>query len=127
MFFRRLGLVSAVVMAMTVISACEQPRPIPPGTDRFYYGHLLEGEKFGVSIGMSQEEAVRVLTTQGFGHVRLLGCTAYASEIISCDLNDAIHNFRQKKFGRDGTVFLKIVDDRVESIAWSFVIIFIDF
>lgn len=127
MFLRRLGFVSAVVMAMTMISACDQPRPIPPGTDRVYYGHLLEGEKFGISVGMSQEEAVRILTAQGFGHVGLLGCTAYAREVIDCNSSDAIHSFRRRKIGRHGTVFLNIVDDRVDSISWTFVVLYVDF
>lgn len=124
---RRLGFVSATVLATTMMSACEQPRPIPPGTDRYYYGHLLEGEKFGVSIGMNQEEAVRILTARGLRDDGLWGCGDYSAQVTGCDAHDQIYLFRQRRFGRDGTVFLKIVDDQVDFISWSFVIIFIDF
>lgn len=122
MLWNKFSCVCALVLASMALAACEQPRPIPPGTDRFYYGHLVEGEKFGVSVGMSQDEAVRILIAQGLRDDGLRGCTYYTAQVIGCDASDAIHLFRQENFGRDGVVYLKISDDRVEFISWSFVI-----
>ena len=119
----RLKPVFAALLMTTALAACEQPRPIPPGTDRFYYGHLVEGEKFGVSVGMSQDEAVRILTARGLRDAGLGGCTYSLTQRIGCDANEEIYIFLQKDFGRDGLIYLKIIDGFVDSIAWSFVIV----
>ena len=127
MLWNRIRLASAAALVLITASACDQPRPIPPGTDRFYYGHLVEGEKFGVSVGMSQEEAVRILTERGLRDAGPYGCTYSIAQRSGCGESDLMHLFRQKDFGRDGIVYLKIIDERVDSISWSFAIAIIDF
>lgn len=125
MLSNRVGYVLAAMLAL-VVSACEQPRPIPPGTDRIYYGHLLEGEKFGVSVGMSQEEAVRILVAQGLRGGGQYECTSSTLYYTSCNESSVVHAFRRADFLKDGMVYLEIKEGVLCSISWRFAMIRMD-
>ncbi len=120
------GTVLAGLFALAFTTACAQPRPIPAGTDQSYFGHIEEGEKFGVSIGMSQEEAIRILTLKGLRDDGFGACTYYLEQIVGCAEEDRIHLLRRREFLKDGSIYLRIANGQVAAIAWSFQLVRID-
>lgn len=120
------GLVVLYVMGVT--GGFEQPRPIPPGTDRAYYGHLVEGEKYGVSVGMAHDEAVATLVAHGLRDDYVVRCEgSYLKELVQCADSDEVHLFRRQDFLKDGSVFLRIENGRVAAIFWRYSLVHIDF
>ncbi|WP_439633173.1 hypothetical protein [Glycocaulis sp.] len=128
MFWKMLVGALAALFVLVALSGCEQPRPIPPGTDRAYYGHLVEGAKYGVSVGMAHEDAVATLVAQGLRDDRRYRCdVSYLKELVQCSDNDDIHFFRRQDFLKDGQVFLRIENGRVVAIFWRYSLVHIVF
>jgi GH24 family phage-related lysozyme (muramidase) len=55
------GSLAAILLLVPLAGCARTPYPIPVGTDTFFYGYINQGEKFGVKIGQSREEAESAL------------------------------------------------------------------
>lgn len=110
------------------LSGCaEQPRPIPLGTDRAYYGYIDQGEKFGVRIGQSRDEAQDILVAGGARDDGEWNCNYNLKELFSCKEGDVFDLYSYRKFMKDGTVYLKISEGKISEIGWRFQLFHIDF
>ncbi|MEM8771163.1 MAG: hypothetical protein AAGD92_05880 [Pseudomonadota bacterium] len=115
------------MMGMTVIACEARPSPIPEGTDTRWYGNIVSGGKFDVQIGDDYSSAKDVLVEQGF-----YVSTFYSEELVSCSKSSGatfecsdpqkFAQFRMKRFGKSGSVFLVVDDGQVVQIVWSFAV-----
>jgi hypothetical protein len=103
-----------------------------------YYGYIQEGAKFGVSIGMSQEESRSVLTNAGQNDPRESTCTEttrfecvpgetyddyYWSANVPSERNKIIDRRTGMKYG---WIAIFIENEKVSAIGWSFYNVNID-
>ncbi len=118
----------ALLFASPALSACQQPRPIPLGTDRQAYGNISEGSRFNIPIGGPRATARSTLEGQGFSFAGTVDCgdSSLQGE-LGCrsgqvfDVYDKHHGMGHR------TISLEVRNERIVRIAWSFLAVQIDF
>ena len=117
-----LRFVVLTVMSCSV-AACGTPKPIPPGTNTYYYGYIKTGGKFGVLIGQNREAAKGGLLDNGAEFGGVIDCGhERLKETIDCSSIDEVDVyilFWKFPTFREGQVYVFIEDDKVAAIAWS--------
>jgi hypothetical protein len=76
----------------------------------------VEGENFGVSVGMSQEEAIRILADKGFRDDGLYSCTYTISKTYGCIDGERIDLIGRTDIFKDEVIDLVILNNRVNAI-----------
>jgi hypothetical protein len=111
--------------ASVILSACtKMPQPIPPGTDTYFYGYIVKGEKFGIKVGDSRDEVERKISLKKFfgdEDLEVGKCERGISlKINGCGKDVKVGYYRVKKPLRDGFIYIIYRDKKVVSIVWEF-------
>ncbi len=118
----------AVSITGLVSSGCSQPTPIPSGADTKFYGNISEGGKFGVSIGTTRKVSRAAMEAKAFEFSGTTTCgESGLREEIACDPDDVFDFYHKHRTLGHDTVFIRVYDDRVMTIGWSFNLLHVDF
>lgn len=132
-FINKLSNMRALWLPLITISALlygctEAPAPIPPGTDTYFYGYIIEGEKFGIKVGDSSAEVEKKINPVFFGDETLTECGHNLLILIgNCDANTMVNCYFVDKIPRYGFIFILFEGDTVAGIAWQFDLFATDF
>lgn len=112
---------SCLALVMAPSTACSKtPYPIPPGTDTVYYGHIVSGRRFGVSIGDPRAKAREALESHPFVYLREDGCIYRVRILVDCIENYQADLYDIDQFLRRGLLILELKNDKVVAIVWDF-------
>ncbi len=111
-----------LLLSMAVIvSSSAHARPISLGTDTDYRGYLTQGQRFGVAIGQSREQAKQTLIKSGFEYAGVVDCSYWRlKETIDCRSGDQSDAYSLRNTFRHGELYVSFADDKVTAIIWSF-------
>lgn len=109
-----------LVLGAGLAACASTPSPVATGTDTAWYGNLSSGGKFGTTIGQSAATAEGTLWANGYGFEGATGCAADTHSLLACQSGAQYLVFQPVEIGRKGHVYLKIEQDRVAQIGWSF-------
>lgn len=112
---KRFGLV--VLLAIGCIAA--HPAPLTPGKSGIWEGYIVEGERFGIQIGDSREQALTALKARGY-KARDYGdpCDEYYMSLADCSAMESLIRVRVVRLGWDGRIHIGFRDGRVVAIIW---------
>lgn len=112
---------AGIVIGLMVMGCAPRPSPIPEGTDKHWYGNIISGEKFGVTIGDDYASAKDILVADGFRSDSVFSCSENNGVVFNCSSeSQEVAPFRLRRLGKDGSVFLVIDEGSVVRIVWSF-------
>ncbi len=109
-----------IFLTAILIGGCSQPYPIPLDTNTPYYGRISEGKKFGVQIGDGDTQAIQIMVARGYRDDGRSGCKYHLERIAECKAGEVYHFFRMKRFFNQGSVYMKMEENKVTEIIWSF-------
>jgi hypothetical protein len=109
------------VIALGWAQACSPtPRPVSVGVDTYFYGNVDHGEKFGVSVGMPDLEAQKILTARKFRFDGKFACDFALRSVFGCKPGQSYNSFIVNELLKNGGVYLESRRSRVIAIGWSF-------
>lgn len=111
---------ATVPIIALLLAACTPPT-IPIGTDTAFYGQIVEGSKFGVSVGEARQTARETLAQMSFGFEGTADCGASAilEKLLSCHSGDVYDLYGVSEATRHGSIYVKVDHERVQAIAWD--------
>jgi hypothetical protein len=110
---------SIVLVFVASLFSREPPRPISLGTDTYFYGRIEAGEKFGVQIGQSSEQAKHILARKEIRYVDSADCNDSLKWALDCHTGEVFDKYLIEKLGREGLIFIQVADQKVVAIAWD--------
>ncbi len=110
----------ALLLAASVSGCTHAPKPIPVGTNSYYYGRIDAGSKFGVTVGDTRETARARMTKAGYAYNADIGCENFFKDISGCAGDERADSYSLKEAVRHGNIDLQYRDGRVVAILWDF-------
>lgn len=115
-------LISGFIILAYVL-ASHRNLPIPRGTDRWFYGNIIEGEKFGFQVGAILDDNLESNSSTHSSSLKYYGkfpCKGTYRIVSECSNKYRHASFGIRKFLYYGQVFVEY-DDRnvIRSIVWN--------
>ena len=110
----------AIAAGTLALYACNRSGSITPDTSTFYYGHIIHGSAFGISVGTKREVAKAILDRR-FPYIGPVGCGSELHDLISCKSDLTADLYEGHEFLRThGNVYVIYSGDTVKAVAWQF-------
>jgi hypothetical protein len=119
---RKHELLLAVTAAFSAscLGARAEDRLMPAGTNTYYHGNILAGERFGIRIGFKQS-AVDALSNRKFTFVSKVNCDQNLKLLFDCekDKRDTFYLYSISQTFRNGTLIVEYENGHVYRLVWD--------
>jgi hypothetical protein len=116
---RKLMLI-AILIAIVIVILPKTPQPIPVGANTPYYGYIVDGKRFDVSIGGLASEVQVSFEEKGFSYAGRVDFPRSLCRRISCKDDQIFDLYRVRQAGRQGWIYIEVKEDMVTAIIWDF-------